>query len=57
MDKSLEICVFAVTWTKGSDGQFTGDFCLCGYLDKRQCLMDKSLEIFVFAVTWTKDGV
>ena len=27
------------------DGQVTGDFCLCSFLDIRQGLVDKSLEI------------
>jgi hypothetical protein len=35
------------------DGQVTGDFCLCSYLDIRQCLMDTSLGICVFGATWT----
>jgi len=38
------------------DGQVTGDFCLCSYLDIRQCLMDKSREIFALAVTCTNDS-
>jgi len=36
MDTSLEIFVFSATWTQESDGQVTGDLCLCSYLDKRQ---------------------
>jgi len=39
------------------DGQVTGDFSVCSYLDIRQCLMDKSREIFLFAVTWTSGSV
>jgi hypothetical protein len=39
------------------DGQVSGDFCLCGNLDIRLCLMDTSLEIYIFEVTWTKVSV